>query len=228
MHLRFLAGAVAIVCLSSLGFAQEPAAAPALGYEDSFQIGFFANGGIGGGNGSVFFPFTNTGFHAGPDARITSMDVCVNAYILATTGAMASCCSCRVPANSFAYIFDAAFNYPTSDAVVKLIATLPGRDLAGQPPTKCDAQTTPLVSLGAPLGYASGMRAWTTSQPDLNSAFFEKGPFSSAALSATEQAKLTQQCSAASQCTCLPAVFATSTPTLVTSRPGTRNPFGIK
>uniref|UniRef100_Q01V43 Uncharacterized protein n=1 Tax=Solibacter usitatus (strain Ellin6076) TaxID=234267 RepID=Q01V43_SOLUE len=226
---RFLTAVVALACLCGLGLAQEPAAAPALGYEDSLQIGYFTNGGIFGGNGGVFFPFTNAGFHAGPESRITSSDVCVNAYILGTNGSMGSCCSCRVPANSFAYILDGPFNYPSADAVVKLIATLPGRTVAGQPPSQCDARNTPLLSLGVPSGYGSGMRAWTESQSDLNSAFFEKAPFSRVPLTASEQTKLTQQCTAtASQCTCLPAVFGSAAPTQVTSRPGARNPFGIK
>jgi hypothetical protein len=226
MSLRFLP--IAAVYLCSVGFAQEPAAAPALGYQDSFQVGYFTNGGVLGGGGSVFFPFTNAGFHAGPESRITSSDVCVNAYILATTGAMGSCCSCRVPANSFAYILDAPFNYPTSDAIVKIIATLPGRTPSGQPPAQCDARTPPQLSLGVPLGYASGVRAWTESQSDLNSFFFEKAPFSSSPLTSADQTRLTQQCAAASACTCLPAVFSSITSTPGTSKPGVRNPFGIK
>jgi hypothetical protein len=227
MLLRFLSVVAAIVFLSGLAFAQEPAAPPALGYQDSYQVGYFTNGGIGGGNGSVFFPFTNAGFHAGPDSRIISSDICVNAYVVTTTGTMASCCSCQVPANSFAYVLDGAFNYPTSDAIVKLIATLPSTTIRGQPPAVCDARVTPLVSAGVPSGYASGMRAWTTVQSDLNFPFYEKGHFSSAPLTAAEQTKLNQQCSVAAQCTCLPAV-QTATPSLVTSRPGARNPFGIK
>lgn len=231
MLLRFPMVATIALCLCSTGFAQRPATAPALGYEDSFQIGFFANGAVGGGAGSVFFPFTNAGFHAGPAFPVAnSSDICVNAYIIASDGAMASCCACRVPADAFVYIFDAPYSYPGPNVTVKLISTLPARTAPGQPQSQCNARVPPPPSLlGAPLGYATGMRAWTESQSDLSSFFFyEKGLFSPAPLGDTELSRITQQCTLASQCSCLPSVAAAGAISRLSSRPGTKNPFGLK
>ncbi len=247
MLLRLLTVVSVVVCLCSAGFAQEPATAPGIGYEDSFQVGLFTNGAVGGGGGSVFFPFTNAGFHAFPAFPVTNSDICVNAYIIASSGSMASCCSCRVAPNSFTYILDAPYAYPGSDVTVKLISTLPAnpsRTPSGQAPSQCSPLISPSPSdLGVPLGYASGMRAWTESQSDLNYPFYEKAPFSPAPLGATELSNLTQQCGTASQCTCLPAAFtegAASSQIIssrirpfrvksspVASRP-LLNPFGIK
>jgi|SRR5271166_3519849 len=225
---RFLAVAAATLCACSLGFTQEPAVAPALGYQDSFQTGFFTNGALGGGGGSVFFPFTNAGFHASPAFPTTSSDICVNAYIIASDGAMASCCSCRVPSNSFAYILDAPYNYPGSNVTVKLISTLPVTTGRGQPLSECNPAATPSTNLGVPLGYASGMCAWTESQSDLTSSFYEKALFSRTQLSTAEVSSLTQQCAMASQCTCLPAVNNVSDAVSARAQRNSRIPFGIK
>jgi hypothetical protein len=226
---RFLAVTAATFCACGLGFAQVPAVAPAIGYQDSFQTGFFTNGALGGGDGSVFFPFTNAGFHASPAFPVTSSDICVNAYIMASDGAMASCCSCRVPANAFVYILDGPYNYPGSNVTVKLISTLPARTTKTQPPSVCEPQVIPSTGLGQPLGYASGMRAWTESLSDLTTAFYEKGPFSPTPLSTAEVTSLTKQCAAATQCACLPAVNNdVSTSISTAGQRVSRNPFGIR
>ena len=229
---RFSTLLVVLACISGFGRAQVPAAAPAVGYTDSFQIAFFTNGAPGGGGGSVFFPFTNSGFHASPSFPVTSGDVCVNAYIIASSGSMASCCACRVPSNSFAYILDAPYDYPGQNVTVKLVATIPASTPPGQPLSQCNARIAPPSVLGVPLGYASGVRAWAESQSDLSTSFYEKSLFSPAPLGDSEVARLTQQCSTASQCTCLPGVLpsgaAAPAGALRTSRSGVRNPFGIR
>lgn len=228
MLLRLMTALAATVCVHVVAYAQERATQPAVGYQDSFQIGFFPNGAIGGGDGSVFFPFTNAGIHAGPAFPVTSSDICVNAYIMASDGAMASCCACRVPANSFAYVLDAPYNYPGTDVTVKLLATLPARDAPGLPPAQCLPQYRANTGLGVPLGFASGMVAWTEALSDLNTSFYEKDRFSPAPLNDAEVRRLTQQCQVASRCTCLPAVSGLSAASAVTSRARNRNPFGLK
>jgi hypothetical protein len=141
---------------------------------------------------------------------------------------MASCCGCRVPANSFAYVLDGPYNYPAAGVTVKLISSLPSRTAPGQQPSLCTPQSAP-SGLGVPLGFASGMTAWTENQSDLNSAFYEKGPFSPAPLNDAELSRLTQQCSVATQCTCLPGALPTNGPSgLRTSVTDRRNPFGIR
>jgi hypothetical protein len=140
---------------------------------------------------------------------------------------MASCCSCRVPANSFAYVLDGPYNYPGPDVTVKLIATVPPSSSRDQASTQCSASTTPTTDLGVPLGYATGMRAWTLSLSDLNYALYEKDSFSPSPLGAVELNKLVTQCAVATQCFCLPGAL----PSLGTSSVSPlrhRNPFGIK
>jgi hypothetical protein len=71
MSQRLLA-ALASIALSSLAFGQVAAPAPALGYEDSYQVNYVSNLPAG-----TFVNFTNAGVHG----RTTpGGDICINVY----------------------------------------------------------------------------------------------------------------------------------------------------
>ena len=185
---------VGFASFSGFLFGQQAAQSPAIGYEDTYQLDYMDV------QGSI--NFTNAGFHASPTFPARSSDICVNAYIFnpitnvpdGPLGAvLSSCCSCRVTPDSAGSITPTI----SGPVVVKLVATLP---TPSGPP--CDATVLPKNTLASPGGYASGMRAWTISQPTVLSDQLSTSKFINVALGNTEQTKLTQLCAAAPKCSC--------------------------
>jgi hypothetical protein len=187
--------AIGLALAGGMLSAQEAAQPPALGYKDSYQLDYLDI--LGNIN------LTNGGAHANLQSPPASSDICVHAYVFQPiTGSpdgplgatLASCCSCRVPANAVKTI-PLVLSGPV---VVKLVSTLPSR-LA----TPCDPTVAPLPGLGTPGGYAAGMRAWSVSQPTVLSPQLSTSKFDKAPLGDAEQAKLSQLCSASTtKCTC--------------------------
>jgi hypothetical protein len=181
--------------LSGMLFAQEAAQSPAIGYKDSQQVDYLDI------TGTVFF--TNAGFHSVVPFPVIASDICVNAYVFtpitnvpdgALGAQLTSCCACRVGPNATGS-FTPSISGPV---IVKLVSTLPAR-----PGAACDATLIPSKNLGAPAGYASGMRAWSVSQPTVLSEQLSTSLFRKIPLGDTEQAKLAQLCTgSANRCTC--------------------------
>lgn len=188
--------AVALMTVAGAVFAQELAQAPAIGYKDSYQLDYLDI------RGTVYF--TNAGSHAFPSNPVTSSDICVSAYVfrpitdspegpLGTT--LDTCCSCRVAPNTLGSI-PMVLQGPV---VVKLVATIPARPPSG----RCDPTLVPNQGLGAPLGYAAGMRAWSVSQPTVLSEQLSSSRFVKIPLGQGEQARLSQLCAASTnRCMC--------------------------
>lgn len=193
MFLRLIM-TVGFLAFSGTLFGQQPAQPPAVGYKDSFQVDYLDVTG--------YIYATNAGSHSVPSSPVRSGDICVNAYVFSPItdspdgplGAkLTSCCSCRVAPNTVGTITPTL----SGPVVVKLVATLP---VAG---TGCDATVIPSGNLGAPAGYASGMQAWSVSQPTVLSTQLSTSKFTRLPLSRTEQANIAQLCAASTaSCTC--------------------------
>lgn len=170
-----------LVTFSGAVFGQEAAYPPAIGYKDTHQTDYLDI------RGTV--NFTNAGFYPLP-----ARDICVNAYVFAPTATspdgeagarLTACCSCRVAPNALGS-FTPVFSGPI---VVKLVSTLPTR--VGAP---CDPTQVPNAPPGTPGGHATGMRAWSISQPTVLSEQLSTSPFVPIPLGDTQQAKLAQGC----------------------------------
>jgi hypothetical protein len=172
--------AVGFVAFSGMLFGQTAATPPALGYKDSYQLDYLDIVGT--------IHFTNAGLHPNPQSPPNNSDICVNAYVYqpVTDGpdgplgaSLASCCSCRVAAGTVRTITPVI----AGPVVVKLVATLPSR-AAGAP---CDASVLPNLALGLAGGYASGMQAWSVSQPTVLSPQVYTSKFDKAPSAATNR-----------------------------------------
>lgn len=205
---RFLT-ALAVVGLCSIVCAQVPATAPALGYDDSFQMDMFPNSAV---IGDGLLIVSNSGFHANPAFPVTTSDICVNAYVFNVDASMQTCCNCRVNANALRGIIGLL---PTGTAanpniMVKLTATLPRR--VNTTTTQCDPPTVQAnSSLGIPGGFASGMRAWSVTFSSLIVVPFgiDKVEFAKSPLGSNEYSRITRQCAllgpSVPPCQCLAA-----------------------
>ena len=190
-NFRFLS----VTVFSMMLYGQQPAQPPAFGYKDSHQLDYMDITGT--------INFTNAGFHASPPFPVTSSDICVNAYVfrpITTTpdgalgATLSSCCSCRVAPKAVGTITPAI----SGPVIVKLVATVPARVGFG-----CDAALVPSANLGTPEGYASGMRAWSVSQPTVLSEQLSTSKFTNVPLGEAEQARLPQLCAASpTRCVC--------------------------
>src|SRR5262249_20932479 len=114
------------------------------------------------------------------------------------TGALLTCCSCRVPPNTLRTMSGpnlGAAVVGAGQAVIKALASVPSGT------NTCDARVAPSGN-GFPGGYASGMIVTGTHLPFL---FPSDVVFTAGALTTPEQTRLTTACAAlpvANQCTC--------------------------
>jgi hypothetical protein len=191
---------LAALALTSTVHANDAATPPALGYKDSYQLGYLYR------LGDVrFIRVVNAGFHspAPSFSPPVTRDICVNVYQLRlhpfNGSVVLGCCSCRVAPLSFGV----RVNVGVASGPVSLIATRPA---AGAP--ACSATRIPsspaldasgnLVAVAG--GFATGMRAWATyvdgniSIPDAAD-LTESAPFLNAPLSADQLRGLVESCS---------------------------------
>jgi hypothetical protein len=191
---RRLLAALATIVFSSVAFAQVTATAPALGYEDSYQVNYVSNLPTG-----TFVNFTNAGVHGGLSP---AGDICINVYTYDPDEQPRNCCSCRLTPNATKSLTGADLvgnplfpGTPTPSLVIKIVATLPtGAATATAPNTGCNAANVPGAN-GAAGGFASGARAWATHWHVSPFPFGTETEFSRAPLSGNELSKLTSVCS---------------------------------
>jgi hypothetical protein len=175
MFQRFLALSAFVFVIFRVVSAQEPAVAPALGYEDTFQINYTANLNLA----DSVINLKNAGYHK--QTLFGHGYLCANVYAFDAAEELISCCSCPLTANSLRSLSvrnDILSNtltpaIPTS-IDVKIVWTTPLKDTehpdcnasvspAGPPPsTGCLALAVPQAGAVKPNCYASGGRAWMT------------------------------------------------------------------
>jgi len=168
MFKQFWVPSALFMLFNVVASAQEPATAPALGYEDTFQINFIANL----DKADSFVDLTQAGFHTTTNFGHGYM--CDNIYVFSPDEQLISCCTCPKSANalwSLSARNDLISNtltpgVPTS-IVVKIIETTP----PGGPEARetCNAAVLPTANVlgGTGAGYvggafATGGRAWAT------------------------------------------------------------------
>jgi len=203
---------------SLTAFAQAPAAAPFLGWEDTFQVDVSQN--LTTADGII--NLVNSGAHATAGNAIRTGYLCANIYVFAgffdndpQGEQLQACCSCPISRNGSAnvrardLIRNPAFNnpIPLSAATIKIVWTVP----LGGPgsATTCNARALPggnvLGSVPpAPAnfgGFATGGKAWIThwharSSPTdpLPAAFGTETKFDPAPLSPNERDLLNNLC----------------------------------
>lgn len=180
----------------SLGvaIAQEPATAPAIGYEDTFQMHYLPSMAAG-----TFVNISNAGFHIEPPATPGTGVICADIYTVQPDEQPRNCCTCPVTANAIRSLLGtdfapSAFAPPSpvfTNFTIKIVFTRPANGLAGN----CNAGT-PAVGL-APVGavpttkmFASGGRVWGTkvhtTTPTGGTTFFSENEFSQVPLSPVE------------------------------------------
>jgi hypothetical protein len=201
--------AAAFVALAQVAIAQEPATAPAWGYEDTYQINVAGNL----GTADSLINISNAGLHrTSPLALRFQGYICANVYVFDVDEQMIACCTCPISANgtqSFSARRDLVSNPLTPAAstsvTIKLVANVP---LGGPTaPGSCNAAALPTTNLLAAIpptaanfgGFASGMRAWgthvhTQTAPSPVFTYGTETPFEQVGLSANEAAILNTYC----------------------------------
>jgi len=182
MNKRLLACfAMLVLCGCSL-FAQEPAVAPAWGYEDTYQLDVLQNlqtadAVINLSNAGFYTPlgslFTNTGY------------ICANIYVFGGLAPadpsgeqLAACCTCAISRNgarsvrASQLISNPLTNVKLTAASVKIVWTTPPGGVTSAGAGSCNAAGLPtgnvlagLNGAGQPTnngGFATGGRAWAT------------------------------------------------------------------
>jgi hypothetical protein len=202
-----------VVSLSFAAFAQRPAVAPALGYEDTYQLNVLQN--LTTANGVV--NMTNAGFHQSAGAvAINTGFLCANIYVFGGIGPvddsgeqMQACCTCPISRNGTRSVqarqLTSNLLTPVTlrSAAVKIVWTVP----PGGPssPLSCNASLLPAANLLATAppapanygGYASGGRAWAThwhNIPSNPAAFGTETEFTTVPLSLAERNLLANTC----------------------------------
>jgi len=216
---RSLTLGCAILFLASLtAFAQAPAAAPFLGWQDTYQIDVIPN--LSTADGII--NLANSGAHMTASNAIRTGYLCANIYVFAgftdtdpQGEQMQACCTCAVSRNGSAnvrardLVRNPAFNNPAplSAATIKIVWTVP---LGGpNSAATCNARALPggnLLANAPPApanygGFATGGKAWAVkwhsrSGPTdpLPAAFGTETRFSTAPLSANERDLLNNLC----------------------------------
>src|SRR5262249_18476991 len=131
---------VAVVVSVSVGFAQEPATAPAIGYEDTYQLNYLPSMAAG-----TFVNISNAGFHIEPPATPGTGYICADIYSFNPNEEPRNCCTCPVTANAVRHLLGtdfapSAFAPPApvfTNFTVKIVFTRP----AGGLPGNCNAGT---------------------------------------------------------------------------------------
>jgi hypothetical protein len=166
-----------------------------------FQVNYSANLNIGESYVDIGNAGTNGAPLLGPGFGAAAGNICVNVYAFDPSEELISCCSCLVtPGQTVNLGVNADLTSKTLTGVVptsvtvKLLSTLAGGDGAG---TNCNNSAA--SALGArPTGtLANGMTAFRTTlhaTPVTGSYASTETPFTSATLSAGEQASITGRC----------------------------------
>jgi len=211
-------GCAMLFAASLTALAQEPADAPFLGWEDTFQVDVSQN--LTTADGII--NLVNSGSHAVAGIATRTGYLCANIYVFSgffdadpQGEQMQACCSCAISRNGSAnvrardLIRNPAFNNPQalSAATVKIVWTVP----TGGPnsATTCNAGALPGGNLlgGVPPtaanfgGFATGGKAWithwhsrTSPTDPLPAAFGTETKFDPAPLSPNERDTLNSLC----------------------------------
>jgi len=157
-------------------FAQEPAVAPAWGYEDTYQLDVLQNlqtadAVVNLSNAGFYTPlgslFVNTGY------------ICANIYVFGGPAAtdpsgeqLAACCTCAISRNGVRsvrasqLISNTLTNVKLTAASVKIVWTTPPGGVTQAGAGSCNAAGLPtgntLAGVNGAFGFATGGRAWAT------------------------------------------------------------------
>jgi hypothetical protein len=185
----------ALVC-SALTFGQlVPTNAPAI--TDAYQIGYAANLNLG----DSVLNLSNAGVY-GPTE---SGNICVNVFVFDPSEEQIACCACLVSPDgldSLSVKQDLISNSLTAaipnSVIIKLVASMPGIDVTGNP-TICNPAGIVTLSpaFATVVNLASGMRAWgTTMEPNASPGTFGvvSVHYEPSALSLKEVTQLNRTC----------------------------------
>ena len=207
LRMTLLLCAVALTALT-LSVGASTTNAQTIGPADDFQVNYFTGANVGG-----------TGTAAAVDARVyitnagtSGGTICANIYVFNPEQELTECCSCQVtPDGLLALSVNQLTRNPLTgaatrqhDGVIKIVATAvtpasPCSNNQGAGAVTAQGPITAAGGGGSPL--ASGLRAWATHTQRLTPPTTNAGPnavteeeFLSAGLSASELARITDQC----------------------------------
>jgi len=214
MNRRLLACfAMLVLCGCSL-FAQEPAVAPAWGYEDTFQLDVLQNL----QTADAVINLTNAGFYTPLGSLFTNTGyICANIYVFGGLAPadpsgeqLAACCTCAISRNGVRsvrasqLISNPLTNVKLSAASVKIVWTTPSSGVTSSGAGSCNAAGLPTANVLAGLngggqptnngGFATGGRAWATHWHTVPTAFGTETRFTEVPLTAAERNVLNENC----------------------------------
>jgi hypothetical protein len=214
MYKRLLVACALLVVSAFMAMAQEPAVAPAWGYEDTYQINVLQNlttadAVINLTNGGFYTPlgsiFPNTGY------------LCANIYVFGGVAPadpsgeqLAACCTCPISRNGVRsvrgrqLVSNPLTNVTLNAAAIKIVWTTPPGGVTS--PGSCNPAGLPTTNVLAALnaagqpvnngGFATGGRAWATHWHVIapTPAFGTETRFEEIPLTAAERNVLNENC----------------------------------